>query len=64
LQIVRQKAVCGGGGDGDEEPFSVAPFGLATMATAAGCVAPFGLATTATFTFSSTTVGPAPGRFG
>src|SRR5277367_4362358 len=43
------------------KPFSVAPVGDATIATAAGCVAPVGLATTATITFSSTTVGPAPG---
>jgi hypothetical protein len=43
------------------KPFSLAPFGLAAIATAAGCVAPLGLATTATITFSSTTVGPLPG---
>src|SRR6266478_2112941 len=43
------------------KPFSVAPVGLAAIVTAAGCVAPFGLAVTATLTFSSITVGPAPG---
>src|SRR2546425_925414 len=43
------------------KPFSVAPLGLEVMVTAAGCVAPFGIAEIATTTFSSTTVGPAPG---
>src|SRR5262249_60220729 len=43
------------------KPFSVAPFGLAAMVTAAGCVAPLGLAAIATITFSSMTAGPAPG---
>src|SRR5260370_25796198 len=43
------------------KPFSVAPVGLAAIVTLAGCVAPFGLAVIATVTFSSMTVGPAPG---
>src|SRR5260370_40846498 len=43
------------------KPFAVAPVGLAAMVTAAGCVAPLGQAVIATITFSSMTVGPAPG---